>query len=46
LTVSPIEMKKEEGRPIKTLEEAVKRDLMLNNIPQTLVFNWAEWWHV
>lgn len=41
IVFSPI--KRRRGRPRRTWEELVKMDLKLNNIPETLVQNRAEW---
>ena len=37
---------KRRGKPKRTLKETILGDLRLNNIPETLVFNRAEWHHV
>lgn len=31
------------GRPKRALETVVKNDLIVNNIPHNLVFDWAQW---
>ena len=35
-------MKRSKGRPGRTFEEIIKRDLMVNNISENLVFNQAQ----
>lgn len=41
---SPV--KRGRGGPRRALEELVKMDIMVNNIPETLVFNQTEWHYV
>lgn len=35
-------VKRRRGRPRRTLEEVVKKDLMVNNIAKTLIFDWVK----